>query len=204
MSGPAPTLDVLITREVRWFRAGRLPAEVAEWFTAAGSLGVHEHRVDVYESESARIGVGVKQRSSTSLDAKVLLRDTGEQRLLPGLEGRVQDWIKVSQPVDPTHANGGYVEVEKDIVTRRYVVDGRAGNGERGIAGCSVELAAVRFGDLEAWTLCFETFGPAGFRADALRAGVEGLSNETPLPESLQLTADASCGYPAWISRHLS
>lgn len=188
--------EVVITREARWFRAGPLPTSLEEWFTNGGALGRRERRVDYYDRVSAGFGVGLKQRNDHSLDAKFLLAYEDAVPLAPGITGRIEDWIKLSQPIAASvNPNGTYVEVKKDILTRLYTL------GDDPSVGCEVELTGVEAGGRGAWTLCFETFGSSDLRQEALRAGVEAMLAETPLPASFELTAESSWGYPRWIDR---
>lgn len=196
-----PTPIILVTREVRWFHSGPIPASVLEWFTDSGRLGVHERRTDRYDLASARDGIGVKQRSSESVDMKRSVSQEAGIELAPGLVGCVEDWVKVSRLLDDATATTDErcVSITKDITTRRYILD--EATIERGVEiGCEVELADINSGGRRAWTLCFETIGPAHTRQSALLAGIEGLLEETPLPDDLSFTTEESCGYPAWIA----
>lgn len=191
--------EVTISREARWFRVGPLPAYVEDWFTNGGTLGWREQRVDFYDLISAGFGVGLKQRGAQSLDAKFLLGYEADLQLAERIRGRVEDWIKVSKPIAATVTpNGSYVEVKKDILTRRYSVEGDHS------LGCEIELTSVTAGDRDVWTMCLETFGDGDRRREALPAGVDGLLADTPLPSAFELTADSSCGYPEWIGRYLA
>ncbi len=187
--------EVLLTREVRWFHSGALPTDVASWFTGLPGSAALEHRVDTYDIEAARRGVGIKRRNRESVDAKFLLRGGSLVDLAPGIAGRVEDWVKFTAPADRSIDIGSGIEVEKDIVTRRYPLHGYAD------AGCEVELATVRTGPLQAWTIALETFGPGTLLAEAFRAGVDALFVGAALPAGLRLGGEGSCAYPAWISR---
>lgn len=187
-------LGILVTREVRWFVAGFLPDDVRTWFTSSDSEIVEERRVDRYDPRSARSGIGLKYRGGTTFDAKYLLSEEAEQRLADGVTGVVGDWVKVSRPIRDRDVLGpALVAVDKHLFTRRYAMAGED-------AGCEVELAAVSTGPVTAWSLCFETFGPADRRHRALEYGVTRCFEDTPLPAGLRFDSQGSCGYPAWIS----
>jgi hypothetical protein len=153
---------VMLTREVRWFFDGRLPDHVLQWFTGHADFGV-ERRIDRYDLASARRGVGVKQRGTTSLDSKFRVLRVHEVAIAPGVPGHVEDWIKISEPLDEHAANRlqDPVEVHKELFTRSYLLPGAEG------VGCEAELAWVIAGQVSAWTICFETFGPPAARDDA-------------------------------------
>lgn len=156
-----------------------------------------EHRSDIYDISSARNGVGRKHRGSDSLDVKFLVHVTETESLARGVTGRVEDWLKVSEPLRglPSQELTEPLSIEKLRVTRRFDL-------KDGIdAGCEVELADIRAGNLHAWSLCFETFGSPGHRHEALRHGVGRLLAETPEVSQLPLTAQASLAYPEWIGR---
>jgi len=187
--------EALLTREVRWFFDGSLPADVKSWFTAGSTRGVRKSRSDVYDLAPARRGIGVKQRDGVRLDAKHKVAELGVVRLRPGVEGRVDDWEKTVQSgltVGPER-----LVVSKEIITLRFEAESPP---DRGSAGCEVELASISIGSARSWSLCFETFGDPALRGEALEAGLDGLVGEGPLPEGLELRSERSCGYPEWLT----
>lgn len=192
------TLDVIVTREVRWFVSGPLPSGVRDWFTEASAGIGRERRVDWYDVDFARDGVGVKRRNSEAIEAKFLVSRTGIDDLAPRMAGDVEDWLKVITPRDGEVGTPAvcHFAVEKDIITRRYA----APAPDAAEAGCEIELAAITAGSETAWTLCFETFGNPELRGGAFEAGLSGFLADTPLPDHLSFTSDASSGYPAWVS----
>lgn len=183
----------LMTREVRWFHDGPLPQSVIDWFTT-GSYQT-EQRVDYYDLASARNGIGRKHRNGTSVDTKFRLRVCSPTLLAPGLTGRVEDWMKISEPLDgtPEHALTEPLPVAKSLITRRI-------HPWDDSSGCEAELAEIQAGDTRAWSLCFETFGATERREDALSAGVRFVT-ATPMPGGVVLDENASLPYPDWISR---
>jgi hypothetical protein len=194
--GSEGTHPALLTREVRWFRMGSVPLEVEAWFADSQEV-TNEHRLDLYDLAAARRGVGRKQRNRGAVDSKHRLMVELEVSLAPGLVGDVEDWLKITHP-PPYPSNlltGERIEVSKDIRSRRYPIDGEA--------GCEVELASLTLEDVEAWSLCFETFGHPDFRQDALRLGVTGFLADSPLPAGLVFEPGESSGYPAWLASHV-
>lgn len=191
--GLATVVDELLTREARWFLDGRLPPTVIEWFTSSGAIS--DHRVDIYDLEAARRGIGRKHRNGELVDVKVRVRNVGEHPLARRLAGRVEEWRKVSRVADPSRPRLRQpIEVVKALHMRRYPLPG-------GDAGCEVELAEIEAGGATAWSLCFETYGDPALRARALRHGVERFTAETPIPADLDFGPARSLSYPAWIAR---
>lgn len=199
IAGSPGQLGVLLTREVRWFFDGGVPTELREWFQDSNGRCDREHRVDVYDLEAAHQGLGVKLRDAGSFDSKMLLSAIPDVTLERGFRGRVEDWLKVSEPVgsESGHFNGGRVEVSKQILTRCYWLDD---SPEGATAGCEVELASVTTAHVEAWTLCFETFGSPSLREEALINGVRGLLDDSERPLGFELGPESSCSYPRWLS----
>lgn len=194
-SGHLGSISALVTREVRWFREGPLPPEVLEWFTESATHRT-EWRVDLYDVKAAEDGIGRKQRDTSTIDSKVRVSIIQDVSLAPGLTGHVEDWLKISRPLGSvTTGISNPLEVEKRLHTRTFALDGNAETG------CEVELAEIRAGTTQAWSLCFETFGRPEHREDALRAGVEQLVMDTSWPDSFEFTQDSCLAYPDWITR---
>lgn len=187
------TIGVLVTREVRWFSTGPLPADVLAWFVSAPGVST-DHRIDHYDLTAARDGIGRKHRNGTLLDVKSPLDEASPAVLAPGMTGLLEDWIKVSRPIDDVAEStlSEPVAVDKRLHTRRFDLIGLPG-------GCEVELAEIHSGSLAAWSLCFETFGNPEHRERALHRGIEGFLSETPLPTGLAFDRDDSRSYPVWL-----
>ncbi len=191
---PPSLVDELLTREARWFVDGHLPSAVAGWFTAAPDVESGE-RVDTYDVESARRGIGRKHRNGELVDVKVRVRDLGDVLLAGRLAGRLEDWRKVSRTADPSRPRlVAPIELAKALHTRRYPLPGSN-------AGCEAELVEVETDGAEAWSLCFETYGDPTLRAQAFRHGIDRFIAETPIPADLELGPQCSLSYPNWIAR---
>lgn len=195
-------MSVLLTREVRWFFDGYIPPRVGDWFTADGNWGDHERRVDYYDLEMARVGVGAKYRNVGSLDTKHLLSYRDDVELGGGVRGRIEDWVKVSAfvPTPSTAPRSRFVAVHKSMVTRRRQIVSSADDVHAMAAGYGIELVSIRSGGVRAWSICLETFGAAEHCAEAFRSGIAELLHDVPDPASLKLTGEQSFGYPAWIT----
>ena len=194
-----PPFDATVTREVRWFRDGRVPAPVVDWFTAASANIEREERTDWYDADFAHDGVGMKRRGTSTIDAKFRVLATGAVDVAPGMTGSVEDWLKTSTPVSGSSDDRGrhHLKVAKSIATRRYQSPKRAVP----CAGCEAELVTITVEDRVAWSLCFETFGRPEDRCEAFEAGIRMFLADTPLPDGLTFASDDSCGYPEWIAR---
>lgn len=194
-SGQAPGPSVLLTREVRWFVDGQIPGQVVDWFTDGTEFGL-ERRIDHYDLHAAHRNVGVKRRSTTSVDSKFRVFMLENQALGRGLSGHIEDWMKISEPL----GNGvsrdisNPIEMSKELFTRKYQLNGSNG------AGCEAELASIDSGSVHAWSLCFETYGPPDQRDRAFRTAIDRLLIETPLPSDLSFGPQSCHGYPEWIS----
>ena len=194
-SGQSSAAHLLTTREVRWFHNGAVPQFVLDWFTSAGPVDA-ETRIDRYDLSATQRGIGIKYRDGGTLDTKRRLRVQHAVLLAPGLEGHVEDWAKYSEtsPAAAFRPDADYVEVTKEILTRKYYL-----TAADGANGCEAELASVRMGWVPAWSLCFETFGSTELRKDAFTLGVARFLEDSPLPEGLRFGPESSKSYPDWL-----
>ncbi len=194
-------LTILVTREVRWFFDGALPSAIFDWFAESGNLVLTERRIDNYDLSVARLGSGRKKRAGgPPLDSKIRLSSQPGVWIGEGMAGHIEDWAKLSNHLPCGHVRlDGEVIVTKEIFTRCFDMEGTA-DSAFGPSGCEAELASVRAGTVEAWTLCFETYGDPEMRHQAFRNGINTFLDETPLPEGLQLSPADSSGYPNWLA----
>lgn len=194
---PGPVL----TREVRWFMSGPMPDEVIAWFTGDDAHNDAEIRIDEYDSDAIRDGVGVKRRNGEALDAKYRIVHEPDLDLAPGVVGCVEEWLKVSGPRNdiPFPAEGESIRVSKTIISKKFDIAAKNGIA----SGCDVELASLEVGSERAWSLCFETYGDPALRFQALSEGIRSVFHG-PIPEILNLESSSSCGYPAWLAVSLA
>ncbi len=197
---------ILDTCEVRWFARGPMPGGMVSWFTAGGRFGVGEQRTDLYQRRPGTT-VGVKRRSGTTLEVKVLQSRGPDISMPDGPGGCCEAWRKW-QPRSGAALSSGtvsWIAVAKSIVTRSFVLPGDGGMAapvsepDRRLPGCDVELAAVTVGGTRAWTYAFEAFGPAQHRLTALRIAAEAVARTTPYPPGFWARLDCNAGYPAWL-----
>lgn len=185
-----------MTREVRWFFDGPLPADVRMWFTDYARRGTRESRTDVYDRSAARSGVGIKRRDGATIDAKHRVGDPEVLELWPGVTGRVEEWQKTRE--SGLLVGRDQVVISKKIITLTF--DHPLSSDDDPI-GCEAELASIRVGPHRSWSLCFETYGDPELRVEALQIGIGELLGEDHFPATLSLSASASFGYPEWITR---
>ena len=204
-----PPVTVDLTTEVRWFVDGRLPHDVAAWFTDGGRSGLAEDRRDTYRLDG-QADIGVKRRYQRILELKLRtpVADSGFVR--PEAHGRLERWQRWS-PADgriylTDHAN--WADVDKSVVKRRFDLDGREvplteeTRPMQG-TGCDAEVASVTVDGHTAWTFAFAAFGDEDRHRDLLAAAWGALLAGRRRPGRLQLRHGDSCGYPEWMARRL-
>ena len=195
----ADMTTLIVTRELRWFHRGPIPAAVFDWFGRLEGDADYEERIDRYDLLAASRNAGVKYRNETYLDSKFLIAIPTDVDVPPSFPGRVEDWVKLSTPIDasqPPH-DADFVEVAKEIHTHRYPTPSSIGSDvER---GCEIEVVGIRLGDVEAWSLCFESYGLPEHRAEDFAVGF-GYAVDVAAPEDVALTSDESFGYPTWLA----
>lgn len=192
----------LETTELRVFGSEPLPHEVERWIDDWATTV--EHRCDVYLIDD-RHDVGIKRRSGTTLELKVRHAVHARMELGDGLVGCPEVWQKWS-PADglvqlPERA-GPWTEVDKEIVRRRFDLDGvehpYSVDSVPGWPGCDVEVVRVGIGAASGWTLALTAFGPSDSRLDALVVGWAAVA----APECARRLV-RSCrpmGYPEWLA----
>ncbi len=184
---------MILTREVRWFFDGTIPSWFVDWFENVSGPLFQEVRSDVYDLEAAHQNVGLKRRSpANTLDCKMRLWSEELADLGFGIQGNLEDWIKISQPLKDSTIGPGRVEVLKATMSKRFYLDTNT--------GCEAEIADISVGSIAAWTLCLETFGEAELRDDAMRHGLEALFGVDGPPSGLFLSGANSHSYPEWLS----
>lgn len=191
--------------EVRWFRRGKLPDSMLEWFGArAADVEVRE---DVYLVATQLPNLSVKIRGGEQLDVKVFRGTLGDERVPGRARGWIDCWEKWTFPFDSAVANPpskpGWIVVGKERRLRSFVlVDGVAVPADRGGGDpeCAVELTAVTLGGKPWWTLGFEATGSAEGRRAVLDAA-SLVMFEHALPDGLRLQLTSSCSYAALLRK---
>jgi hypothetical protein len=198
------------TAEVRWFYRGGIPAEVAAWFAdGAGPIEHQPPRVDEYLVVRETDSVNVKFREGR-IEIKQRYGDTVTRGFSGGSVGTVEFWRKWGFGVGRGNSNGNlngirdtWLAVRKDRMARAYALqpDGTVTPLADLLSvdhGCSLELTEVVAGGEQWWSLCFEELGPAEHLMKAL---VDVADQVLATFEDFRFTADASCGYSAWLQR---
>ena len=202
--GGSPTR--LETIEVRWFRRGKLPESMLEWFGAqAADVEVRE---DVYLVADQLPNLSVKIRGGRELDVKVFRGSQGDERVPGRARGWIDCWEKWTFPfvsaVPQQPSRPGWTVVAKARRLRSFVlVDGLAVPADRGGSSgpeCAVELTSVLLGGKAWWTLGFEATGSTEGRRAVLDAAMARVF-EDPLPDGLRLQLTSSNSYAALLRK---
>jgi hypothetical protein len=198
-------ITVVDTTELRWFAEGPIPVDVRAWFTGGDTRGAVEDRCDSYRLDD-QPAVGVKRRFRTTLELKTRQSVEDHLSLAPGLSGRREVWRKWSPAggFAESSAPWPWLDVGKTVIKRRFSVGGSelehsAEVDTMEVAGCDVEVAAVRVGDVDAWTFAFAAFGPVSTRLQALTAAWRELRADEHFPDGFGSSFTGSCGYPEWL-----
>ncbi len=194
-----------LTTEVRWFFDGDLPDEVSTWFTPGGT-GLVEERCDRYRLDDAA-GVGVKERSKTTLELKMRMETPELFAIGSDLDGQLETWQRWS-PADHLvgrRASARWVEVKKRVVKRRFRFGGHevpmsADNRAMTGSGCDAEVASLEIDGRPVWTFALAAFGPIDGHRRSLEETWAALCAEQPRPAGLKLECSASHGYPDWLN----
>lgn len=198
-------ISVDFTTEIRWFKDGQLPPEVATWFAPADVECLIEHRRDNYHIE-LRSDVGVKRRFGSKLELKVREEDPEPISLDGGFVGRLERWKRWS-PADALVGlvpDDGWIDTEKTIIKRRFDASGEQvdlTHANRAMCGmgCDLEIVAVEIGSRPFWSLAFAAFGPEDRHVESIRAAWHSQCLDRPWPLPSPLVSDDSCGYPEWL-----
>jgi len=194
------------TVEVRWFRRGKLPESVLEWFGPTGDVEVRE---DVYVVGAQLPDLSVKIRGGTELDVKVFRGTIGDERVPGRARGWIDCWEKWTFPfvsaLPQLPNRSGWTVVGKERRMRSFaLLDGVAvpAPGRRAAAPeCAVELTAVLVNGAAWWTLGFEATGQ---EEDARRAVLDAAATkvfEHPLPDGLRLQLTSSSSYAGLLQK---
>ena len=197
------------TVEVRWFRKGRIPAEVVDWFQRPPGVPEDQRaRVDHYLRFEEGEAVGIKLREGR-IEIKQRHCRLGLVRFHQRAAGEVDHWRKwgfdvVGGDVDPgllLAPASSWIEVEKERRLRRYLI-GRdrkitaAHAVEMCARGCDLELTRLSAEGTEWWTIGLEAFGEESFLRDHLLLAAEFVFGSEGSPV---LEAGDSASYPEWL-----
>ena len=172
----SPVTEAVCSLEVRCIFPGQLETAVARWF--ARFPATVESREDTYLLDPPLRGLSVKVCGSGALEVKVYRGNPGILEVAGRARGRMETWHKWSFPVSPLSPGvgdpPGWRPVRKKRrISRFSLASGQiAGRGARPTEqpGCEVELAEVRTGGQDWWTLGFEATGPADLLRIELQA----------------------------------
>jgi hypothetical protein len=206
---------MLHTAEVRWFVPGRLPDAVFEWFWHGARPCAPSAREDRYLLLPGCETVGVKLRWGTTYDVKARVGPGHAAAYPSGVEGVRERWVKwscddervVTRLAALSAENEEWLVLRKERYLRLFSMDSarpvEVDAYDPGVMGCHVELTGVMAGETNrvgAWTFGLEAYGERERLVAALDATVLAFFSHRPNPP-VPLTAAASMGYPAWLSR---
>jgi hypothetical protein len=200
----SPVTEAVRSLEVRWIFPGQLEAAVARWF--ARFPAAVESREDTYLMDPPLRGLSVKVRGGGALEVKVYRGGPGILEVAGRARGRMETWHKWSFPFSPLSPGvgdpPGWRPVHKKRrISRFSLASGQiAGGGARPAEqpGCEVELAEVRTGGQDWWTLGFEATGPADLLRIELQA-TAALVFAQALPGGVEPGPDDSRSYAQWL-----
>lgn len=206
---------MLHSAEIRWFAEGDPDAAVIDEFRRSALAADEEPRIDSYLLLPGCTSAGVKVRQG-HLEVKALTSTPEPVCYDNGLSGTRASWLKWSSGIagapllEERKGPETWVQVQKARMLRLFDL-GSGGPLEVSPAewldgtGCYVELARLCVtADTDVWSttakwwsVCFEAFGGESLTAlDAVASlGAFRLLGDL-------LTADASMGYPEWLSRN--
>lgn len=195
---------MLTSAELRWFKRGALPQEIAQWFQQAG-VAPPEEREDVYLYVPENDYMGLKLRQGR-LEIKWRKAQLGILRFGDAVEGKAEKWGKWLCE-DPSQESfqlqditGTWVRVKKKRFQRRYQVFGAlikaVGVNESIDQGCNVELTQLRINNNDWWSIAFEAFGKDERLMDSLKSVA---SEVFQADHGLELLAKDSYAYPSWL-----
>ena len=202
---------MLVSAELRWFKCGKLPDAIAQWFQQdelGNYLAPAEERVDVYLYLPACDYMGIKLRQGR-LEIKWRKAELGILRFGDTLEGKAEKWGKwlcedpTQESFQPQDVGGeSWVSVNKVRSQRRYQV--LSGESIKAVPvtesvdqGCNVELTQLSINGNNWWSLGFEAFG----EDDCLMNNLQAVASEVlKTYGGLKLQSQDSYAYPSWLS----
>lgn len=198
---------MLTSVELRWFKHGALPEEIAQWFQQYEGVAPPEEREDIYLYVPENDYMGLKLRQGR-LEIKWRKAQLGILRFRDTIEGKAEKWVKWLCE-DPTQESfqlqdvmgKSWVSVKKRRFQRRYQFADRlikaVGVNESINQGCNVELTQLIIIGNQWWSIAFEAFGEDERLMDSLKSVA---SEVFQTYRGLELLAKDSYAYPSWLS----
>lgn len=191
---------MLTSLEIRWFRAGKLPEAIFNWFgqnELGGKLQAPEAREDVYLFSPGCEYLGIKLRQGR-LEIKWRNAELGIVRLGEGIEGKLEKWGKwmcedpslESFRPEVVVGQSSWVSVKKVRILRK------ASLTQRLYDGCAIELTQLSVKGNDWWSLAFETVGAEDNKLEQLK-NIASQAFQTY--NGSQLQAQDSYAYPTWL-----
>jgi hypothetical protein len=192
-----------ISAELRWFREDSVPVEVRDWFRRAYQPIREDPRVDVYLLTSSR-DLGVKLRQQR-IEIKQRIEVQAPEMFRPGIEGRLERWIKWSCALGEKHSpmpaeEDHWLPVKKERLLKKFEVteDDRIEPAATPVdQGCNVELTSLDVRGQAWWSLGLEAFGSAERVERNLRRVLRVVLSDPSFP---LFEASRSFGFPEWLA----
>lgn len=205
-----------LTAEVRWFRPGRIPREIRQWF-GSGHFALHPStRTDRYLVFPSSESVGIKFREER-FEVKALVRELDLLKTGGHVAGRIELWEKWSAGAesvpllfrDLSEVEDHWTDVTKTRWIRVFGV-GRDEINEhdpdiglpRPEEGCYAEITEVEIAGEPFWTLGLESFGTNRLLEQHLTGTAQFLFRPERFP--FEMAAADACSYPAFLRKYLS
>jgi hypothetical protein len=172
-----------LTAEIRWFRPGKVPEEIGDWFNRSAFEHRPGVRTDTYLVYPTAEAAGVKFRENR-FEIKTFVKTLDGLSIRERIRGRMEVWEKWSMEgvsVAGLFADTGgepdiWIDVRKRRTTRVFSTEGEkiveTDSSERsGLPGngCFIELTDIGIGEEQFWTLGLEAFGIEESLEDNLR-----------------------------------
>jgi hypothetical protein len=202
---------MLITNELRWFYAGKLPENIMVWFQQnclINPLKSPEAREDVYLFTPGCDYLGIKLRQGR-LDVKWRQAELGVMDFGELIKGNAEKWGKwlcedsqgESFQPEMVLSNPSWVKVQKVRYSQLFQVFAdfsvqAVATSDRIANGCSVEITNLVVEENAWWSLAFEAFGEDSRMKENLQA-TANLVFQTY--ENSQLAIAHSYAYPHWL-----
>ena len=211
-----PSAFFYLTAEVRWFRPGRIPQEIRNWFSRGPFSLIPSTRTDRYLVFPSSEHVGVKFREQR-FEVKTLVRELDLLKVGKVIRGRMELWEKWSAGApsvpllfhDLSATGDRWTAVTKTRWMRVFHAEGEGiremdpGDTRlRPEEGCDAEITEIEIGGDPFWTLGLESFGSHGSLVQQLTGTAQFLLQ--PVKEELQLSESDACAYPCFLRRYLA
>jgi hypothetical protein len=212
--GLARSTEVLISFEVRWFYADRVPEPVEKWFRTglgvANSLPLNPEppREDYYLPVEGSDFLGIKL-SRKRLELKERRQDSKHFYVEGGISGLAEYWTRWewndNNPglgLEALLNRFNWIRVNKSRLQRKYIVlsDGLSEiPNTRFDADCAIEITGLELHGYPWWSLGLDSYSDYAWSYRNLSVAAIQLLSNFPMAKPKM---DHSYGYPNWILKN--